>query len=696
MDLQDLPIEKVKNVGLQSAAALRSRGILTVGDLLGRVPRRYIDLRSADDWSLVRDQVDGATVSLLATVVDTKTMGSPKKRGLQALLQDPSGRHHLRAVFFHAPAGLRRTVSLGASLRVIGSLRAGRGGLELHQPRVLSDEKKTAAIECVYPSIGGLSSASVGRIMQSAVALAGQWKDPVPDHLAEELHLPSSADALRAIHAPDGNTTAASLAALTHHSGWAYERLGYEELLASAIVLERARRALGQATPIAVDRSVVTSVGDRLGLTPTSSQQDAVDDISRAMSVSQPMRKLLVGDVGSGKTAVAAAASLAVLRSGRAVAWLAPTTIVAEQHAHTLTRALGGEGGPVALLLGSTAKRSLADARRAIREGLVRVVVGTQALLEDDSLPPSLGLAVIDEQHRFGVVQRQAMVRERPAHLLVISATPIPRTLAQAQFGDLDVVTMPHGPSGRQPVTSRVLGIDEDALILRTIERALEASEGRGRVFVVVPRIEADDATDMTIAKADELVSRVVPREQITVLHGGLSSDSQREALRAFRQGSHRVLLGTTVVEVGLDVPEANLMVILGAEHFGVAQLHQLRGRVGRGGQRAACLFVIEREDPEARARLEDVAACLDGFVLAERDLERRGAGEWFGEKQSGVDRSFRFADPLRHRALVSHSVDAARELLDEDPSLRTYPALARAAARLILRGQNPIAEDAG
>jgi ATP-dependent DNA helicase RecG len=453
---------------------------------------------------------------------------------------------------------------------------------------------------------------------------------------------------------------------------------------------------VGFATPIAWDERAAGDVARRLGFELTPSQREATETIQRAMTIDQPMRRLLVGDVGSGKTLVAAAASLAALRAGRSVAWLAPTSIVAEQHAATLTRAFGGEGGPVAILLGSTPKRARTSARKAIAQGQVRVVVGTHAILEEDSVPPELGLAVVDEQHRFGVAQRLALVKDRPAHMLVVSATPIPRTLALAQYGDLDVVTMAKGPSSRQPITSRVVAPDDEAFIVSTIQRALAASDNKGRVFVVVPRIEADDASDTTIAAADAMLSRHFPRDRIVVLHGRMSAAEQREALHAFRAGSHPILLGTSVIEVGLDVPEANLIVILGAEHFGIAQLHQLRGRVGRGGQRAACLFVPESPEPAARERLDEVAACSDGFVLAERDLERRGAGEWFGERQSGADRTLHFADPLRDRAMVSRAVECARALLDEDPTLARWPALERAAARLLARGRSPTAEDAG
>jgi ATP-dependent DNA helicase RecG len=696
MDLQDVAIDEVKHVGLQAAAILRMRGVHTAGDLLARGPRRYVDLRGADDWALVREAVVGAMVAIVGVVTDVRRMGSMRSKGLAALVREPSGDGLLRVVFFHAPPGLAAKLSLGARVRLIGTLREGRGDLELHQPRIQSPEAPLTAIEPVYGAIGTLSPASVARVVQSALERAREWSDPVPPALAKQLALRPSAEALRWLHAPDSRAPIDALIALQRGTSWAHQRLGFEELLAAAITLERARRNTGSARAIAFDSGVGDAAARRLGLEQTPSQREAIDSIQRAMSIDQPMRRLLVGDVGSGKTLVAAAASLAVLRGGRSVAWLVPTSIVAEQHAATLTRALGGEGGPIAVLLGSTPKRARTAARKAIAQGLVRVVVGTHAILEEDSVPPDLGLAVVDEQHRFGVAQRLALVKDRAAHMLVVSATPIPRTLALAQYGDLDVVTMAKGPSSRQPVTSRVVAATDKAFIANTIQRALDATEKGGRVFVVVPRIEADDASAVTIAEADAFLSQHFAKDRIVVLHGKMSSDDQRAALQAFRSGSHPILLGTSVIEVGLDVPEANLIVILGAEHFGIAQLHQLRGRVGRGGQKAACLFVPETADEEARARLEGIATCSDGFVLAERDLDRRGAGEWFGERQSGADRSFRFADPLRDRAMVTRAVEAARALLDEDPTLARWPALERAAARMLARGQTPTGEDAG
>lgn len=696
MDLQDLPIDEVKHVGLQAAAILRSRGIATAGDLLARTPRRYVDLRGADDWALVRERVSGATVALRGVVVDVRRLGAAKSRGVAALVREPQGTGVLRVVLFHAPPGISARMSLGATVRVIGVLREGRGELELHQPRVLAADAKVPAVEAVYGAISTLAPATVARITHSALERAAEWSDPVPTALARAMGLRSSAEALATIHAPDASMSVEALVALQRRTSWAHQRLGFEELLAAAVVLERARREVGPAKAIAFDRTAGTTVAARLGFELTASQREAIDHILRAMTIDQPMRRLLVGDVGSGKTLVAAAASLAALRGGRSVAWLVPTSIVAEQHAATLTRALGGEGGPVAVLLGSTPKRARETARKAIARGLVRVVVGTHALLEDGHIPTDLGLAVVDEQHRFGVAQRMALVKDRAAHMLVVSATPIPRTLALAQYGDLDVVTMARGPESRQPVTSRVLTRHERAFVTQTIQRALDAGDGRGRVFVVVPRIEADEASAMTIAEADALLSSHFPKDRVVVLHGRMRAEEQRAALQAFRMGSHPILLGTSVIEVGLDVPEANLIVILGAEHFGIAQLHQLRGRVGRGGQRAACLFVLETDDPSARERVEDVARCSDGFALAERDLDRRGAGEWFGERQSGEDRSFRFADPLRDRALVVRAVEEARALLDEDPTLQKYPALLRAAQRMLDRGRAPTAEDSG
>lgn len=696
VDLQDLPIEQLKGVGLQASAILRSRGIETAGDLLARLPRRYLDLRRANDWGLVRTGAVGAVVALEAVVVDVRWLGSPRRRAMALALREPQGTTLLRAVFFRALPGLRSRVMVGATVRVIGTLRSGPAGPELVHPRVLDPSVRTDAIEPVYSSIGSLPPGTVARLVARAVERADEWADPVPSDLAKRLGLITAAEALRQLHRPSSDITPDELVALQRGDSPAHRRLGFEELLTIQVALERVRRMAGRARSFPFAPDAALRVAERLGIALTDGQRTAIHVLLEDITSDRPMRRLLVGEVGAGKTAVAAAVTLAVLRAGGSVAWLVPTTLVAEQHAQTLQRALGGDGGPIAVLLGSTSRRAREEARRAMAAGVVRMVIGTHAILEDGSTPRDLSLAVIDEQHRFGVAQRLALVAGRTPvpHLLVLSATPIPRTLALARYGDLDVVTMQGRPDGRRTVVTRVVDPGDRAYVVRTIERALAAPQGR--VFVVVPRIDADDVSAVTIADVDAWLAKHFGRERVVMVHGRMSTDEQRQAVQAFRRGTHPILLGTSVVEVGLDVPDANLMVVLGAEHFGVAQLHQLRGRVGRNGQRAGCLLVPERMTPEVRERLLEVANCQDGFVLAERDLARRGAGEWFGERQTGSDATLRFADPLRDPDLVAAAAEAARAILDEDPTLARHPALSRAIQRLLARGVMPVAEEAG
>jgi len=710
-DLQDQPVDTLKNVGAQVAAVLRAHGFETVGDVLSLTPRRYLDLREADDWRRVRHGQPGILVAVEGVIADARGVGPPRARRLQIALREPQGVTVLRAVFFHAKSGMGARLPVGATVRLLGTLRRGPLGPELVQPKVLAAHSRTKPIEPVYPAIGSIAPGNVARIVQAALSLVDRWADPVPAADAAALGLLPAPVALRRLHAPDATVGAAELHALVEGRAAPHRRLGLEELLALSTALERARRSAGGALPIAADAGGVAHIEGRLGLTLTQGQRDAVSVLLGDMAGASPMRRLLVGDVGSGKTAVALAATLAVLRAGGAVSWLCPTTLVAEQHARVLEKALGGEGGPVAVLLGSTPTRARRHAEKVIAAGLVRLVVGTHTILDAALTPPSLGLVVIDEQHRFGVAQRLAMVagRSPSPHLLVVSATPIPRTLALAQYGDLDVVTLSERPAGRQEVATRLVEPGDRAFVLRTIARALEAD---GRVFVVAPRIDAETAEEgddddevrppggASVADTLPWLTEALGAERVAVVHGRLPADAQREALDAFRRGVQPVLLGTTVVEVGLDVPAANLMVILGAEHFGVAQLHQLRGRVGRGGQRAGCLLVPDaaatEADPDAHTRLAEVAACSDGFVLAERDLARRGAGEWFGARQSGADSTLRFADPVRDADLVRAARDIARRVVAADPSLAAHPVLARAVRRLLHRGAAPVGEEAG
>lgn len=697
-DLQDQPVEALKNVGGHNAAVLRSRGFMTAGDLLAHLPRRYLDLRHADDWRLVRHSAFGSLVAVEAVVEDARFAGNPSAKRLMLSLREPRGTTLLRVVFFHAKSGIGARAQVGATIRVVGMLREGPTGPELVQPRILSPTTRTRPIEPTYGAIGSIVPGTVARIVGAALESASLWGDPVPARIAKRNNLIGSAAALRMIHLPDGKLTPAMLADVIDGRSEGHRRLGFEELLALSVALERMRRMSGGARSFQADRDVIPRVSARLGLTLTNGQRGAIETLLGDLAHTLPMRRLLVGDVGSGKTAVALAVTLAVLRQGGSAAWLCPTTLVAEQHARTLEKGLGGDGGPIAVLLGSTPARARKKAEQVISQGLVRMVVGTHAVLESGATPPGLGLVVIDEQHRFGVAQRVAMVTGKSPvpHMLVMSATPIPRTLALAQYGDLDVATLTERPAGRQIVTTRVVRPDDRAFVIRTIERALTADGGKGRVFVVVPRIDAEEGEGTGIVEADKWLGEAFGRERIVTVHGRLPPDAQREGIDAFRRGTHPILLGTTVVEVGLDVPEANLMVILGAENFGVAQLHQLRGRVGRGGQKAGCLLVPETPSAEASARLDEVAATHDGFALAERDLARRGAGEWFGARQSGGDTTMRFADPVRDPALVTAARAAAREIVEDDPGLTRHPALARAVRRLLLRGATPVGEEAG
>ncbi len=704
-DLQDRPVDELRNVGPQIAAVLRSKGFSTIGDVLAHLPRRYLDLRNADDWRLVRNGAWGSLVAVEARVEDARLAGPPNARRLLLALREPRGATVLRAVFFHAKPGMASRMGVGTVMRVVGMLRDGMNGPELVQPKVIAPGTRTKPVEPVYGGIGSIPPGKVAHIVTAALERAAEWADPVPADVARAVGLIMPGAALRQLHAPDASVTEETLHALADGTSAAHRRLGFEELLALSTALERARRTTGGARRFPVDETVGDAVGARLSISLTRAQREAIRVLVDDLSKETPSRRLLVGDVGSGKTAVAIAASLTVLRAGGSVAWLCPTTLVAEQHARTLERGLAGEGGPIAVLLGSTNARARKQAEKVIAQGLVRTVVGTHAILESGATPPGVGLVVIDEQHRFGVAQRLAMVAGRTPspHLLVLSATPIPRSLALARYGDLDVVPLSEKPAGRQEITTRVVAPDDRAFVVRTIERAIAAG---GRVFVVVPRIDAADASDdeeddeararTDIASADAWLAEAFGKERIVTVHGRLTADAQREGIEAFRRGTHPILLGTTVVEVGLDVPAANLMVVLGAEFFGVAQLHQLRGRVGRGGQRAACLLVAESPAGEAARRLEEVATCHDGFKLAEMDLARRGAGEWFGARQSGVDVTLRFADPTRTPSLASQAREAAQRIVAEDPTLVRHRSLARAVRRLLARGAAPVGEEAG
>jgi ATP-dependent DNA helicase RecG len=646
-------------VGPRTAAALAAAGLETVGDLLAHLPRAYEDRRAI---GRVVDVRAGAVVSLRGALERPRARRAGRRLIVEAELRDRTG--SIAVTWFGQPWLLDRLrdadeVTLHGPAKVVGRR------LVLSHP----DWAPAAAgvgegVVPVYPEAAGIGSHRLRAWAGEALArvdLGVELAEPLPAELLARHGLPLLADAVRSLHQPAADLAPAELAALAGWSSPAHARLVYGELLAQQRVLAgraAAQRRAAKPHRYRVDDAVRERARGMLPFALTPAQKRAVRELVGELSGTAPMRRLLQGDVGSGKTVVAALLLLITAESGLQGALLAPTELLAEQHHAAFSRLLGAHH-PVALLAGG--RGSDAD-RRALRRGQVKLVVGTQALLQEGVDFQHLALVVIDEQHRFGVRQRRLL--EEKGHrpdLLVMSATPIPRSLALAAYGDLDLTVIDELPPGRRPIATALLPARRRETAVARLRR--ELAEG-GQAYVVFPAIGSagDGPDEPSLCGLGERLRAALAAVPSAVLHGQLPAAERAAVMEGFRRGETRLLFATTVIEVGVDVPAATAMVIEGAERFGLAQLHQLRGRVGRGERQAWCLAVHGPVSELAAQRLGAFAALADGFALAEEDLRLRGPGELLGERQAGMP-ELRFAAlPRDHEWLVRAWRDA-REL---------------------------------
>jgi len=700
-DVARLPVSSLKGAGPVTSARLAAAGLTTVGELLAFVPRAYDDLRSFTPIARLQDKVDGDVALVRGRI---QRVSAFPGRFLAVTVADEAGARVI-ARWFRVPGGMARAFEVGAEVALAGPLRKAPSG----QPELLHPTNVTAAlavsatpmqpaglaglgIRSRYPLVAGVAGKVLERIIAGAVdAYAERIADVIPAATRARLGLPCTADALRAIHRPERESTPALLDALVAGRSPAHRRIAIEDLLIVQAGLAR-QKATARAQPgracVGPAGDVLAKVRQALPFVLTGAQERVIGEIQTDLATERPMQRLLVGDVGSGKTAVAFAAAATVAASGGQTLLMAPTEILAEQHAQTLGRFAGPLGLRVGLLTASTPRPQRETLLALARAGRVAILVGTQSLLAQRVALPDLRLAIIDEQHRFGVADR-ARLRHRDEadtgtlpHLLVMTATPIPRTLAFTLYGDLDLSVLDEQPPGRQPVRTRVL---TGKAARRTAEDAMRAVVASGhRVFVVCPVREVSERPGAVTAlnRHRELSATLAPT-RVGLVHGEMDARTKDATLRAFRCGDLEVLVATTVVEVGIDVPEASLMVVEEADRFGLAQLHQLRGRVGRGGQAADCLLVhVSGADPagtadrgpapgrEADARLAVMTSTSDGFVIAEADLAQRGCGDLFGVRQAGMPR-FRFADLAGTGELLDLARREAAAILAADPELK-------------------------
>jgi ATP-dependent DNA helicase RecG len=675
-DLLSSPVGTLKGVGPSRAAQLSGRGLATVGDVLFTLPRTYEDRRTR---RLIGELEEGLLTLVSGTVQVAGVVGGGRGRRFEAVLDDGSGQ--LRLVFFHFRlTEMQRRLERGSVVTVAGEVKRQGGRLSMVHPRLQAGPAGQAlgGVKPVYPEIQALHPLELARVASAAVdvlAVRG-LPDPLPDRVRSALALPTLAEALRALHAPADNVDAETLRALVERRSPGHQRLAFEELFVLGIALALRRRALGSdpAAALLARADEADAIARLLPFTMTGAQQRATREVLADLAKPTPMARLLQGDVGAGKTAVAAVAALRAARAGFQTAFMAPTEILAEQHGRTLKRIGLAAGLRVEVLTGSLGKRARALLEARVKSRDVDIVVGTQALLSDGVTFHRLGLCVVDEQHRFGVVQRALLRKKGPVvdgmtttltpHLLVMTATPIPRSLTLTVYGDLAVSVLDELPPGRTPVATRIvadLGIAVDEM-----QRTLARNE---RVFVVFPLIEESEKIDVAAATAGFEDLRRTFGDDVVLLHGRMASAEKDAAMGAFARGQQRILVSTTVVEVGVDVPQATLMVVVNAERFGLAQLHQLRGRVGRSSLASACLLVAGDAGAEALERLRVLEDTNDGFRIAERDLALRGPGDVLGTRQSGVP-TLAFSDLVHHAALIERARHLAEDIVNDDPML--------------------------
>jgi len=693
--LLDHPVETLPGIGPSTGARLRSRGYESVGDLLWLLPRGYDDHRRPTPIHALRDGDYGVVEGV---VERARSFPRGGQMGFEVRLQPPAdaleqdGYRQVKLVWFRAIPGLSTRFAEGRVVRVAGRVHDYRGVATIAHPETLAVDAP-GTIEPRYPEIPGVRRKMLRRAVRAAVdRAAAQVPDLIPPTLRAELGACTVGEALVAIHVPNP----AAFDQEPEGSTRARQRLALEELVLWELAL-RLRRA-SERGEVARRFEIEPAVPSACAAFPfelTAAQLAAVAEVSEALSHETPMRRLLQGDVGCGKTAVAMVACAQVAAGGAQTVFLAPTELLADQHAETLrpsAEQMGLRFGVFTGTLSRDQRRSMLD---RLATGALDLVVGTHALLSGEVRFADLGLVIVDEQHRFGVAQRLRLGTrgsvQRP-HLLVMTATPIPRSLALVLYAGLDLTTIDAKPPGRQPVTTKMIPRAQRAPVLRQIERALGA---QGRAFVVCPAIASSDELVGVDRTLEEMKSEF-GESSVGQIHGRLSGEERRAAMRAFGAGELRVLVGTTVLEVGVDVPAANLIVVEQAERFGLAQLHQLRGRVGRAGQRSACLLTfVEPLAADAEARLRALCDTDDGFRLAERDLELRGPGHLFGYRQSGGS-GMQFADLSKDRGLLERAADLADRILAADPDLSMPEHVAARAAVERWERDAAVKEDAG
>jgi ATP-dependent DNA helicase RecG len=671
----------MKGIGPARAAMLQSKGLETVEDLVHYFPFRYED---RSNLKTIGQLAPGELATVIAEVKSSKVSGFRRRNlGLFEAEFTDSSRAIVLGKWFHG-AYLADRLTPGTRVALFGKIELDsyRGELLMMHPELeylggddddADSALHTGRIVPVYNAVGKVNARALRVLIHRLLQEIAPLEDRLPESIRTHLRFPSRTEAVREAHFPSGGTP---IRILNDFRSQAQYRLIFEEFfwLECGLEIKRKRARAMPGIEFQLNDRVREQIKKLLPFKPTNAQKRVLKEIADDMSRPSPMNRLLQGDVGSGKTIVAAEAAVIALENGYQVAILAPTEILAQQHYFSLKPLMQKVGYTVAMLTGSSTAREKLKIKEMIRSGLIPIAIGTHALIEKDVEFAKLGLVVIDEQHRFGVMQRFQLVQKGiTPDVLVMTATPIPRTLAMTLYGDLEVSTIDELPPGRRKIVTKHLTSDQVELAYSAVKREIDS--GR-QAYVVYPVIEESETQAMKAAQQMyELLSRdVFPGVPVGLLHGRLGSAEKEEAMEAFKSGRTKILVSTTVIEVGVDVPNATMMLVEQAERFGLSQLHQLRGRVGRGAEQSYCMLITEKLNDTGKERIRTLVDSQDGFAIAEMDLKLRGPGEFFGTKQSGLP-SLHIADILRDPDILSAARHEARAFVERPPTPEAFSA---------------------
>ena len=650
-----MEIQYLKGVGPKTAAQLKSLGISTVKDMLEYYPRDYEDMGNVKPIGEMMDGEMAAVQAQVSIIYPSRRIAKGKYLN-KIIFQNATG--YIAGIWFNQPY-IKNNFKVGQNVYLYGRVSRRMGEVQIVDPQYDRDyEGNTKGINPIYPTSRNISQNQLRKLSKQAIEMIdSQVKEYIPPEILESYGLKDIKSALRSVHYPE------SMDCLKE----SIRRLKFDELLLLELGLMRSKEEF-EASQGAFPLPVCCQMADfkeKLPFQLTGAQARTVREVLRDMKRTKPMNRLVQGDVGSGKTMVAAIALFNAAMNGLQGALMAPTEILAEQHYASISSLVSPWGVETALLTGSTPKKEKAETLEGISAGRIKIVIGTHALIQDNVNFRSLALVVTDEQHRFGVRQR-AVLKEKGGnpHVLVMTATPIPRTLAIFMYGDMDISIIDELPPGRQKVDTYFMRPSMRNRVYGFVRE--EVSKGR-QAYVVCSMVEESEHLEVesAVEMQDRLKQEYFSDFQVGLLHGKMSSDEKEQVMRSFKDGKTNVLVSTTVIEVGVNVPNATVMVIENAERFGLAQLHQLRGRVGRGKYKSYCILVSEGKTKEACERLNVLTRTNDGFKIAEKDMEQRGTGEFFGFRQHGLP-ELKLADIIKDMEILKEAREAARSILDK------------------------------